>query len=368
MRNFNELEALVLLNSIYSTDVSKIHPLREVFGSCNQMLSDSGLKDLKSSGRYGLWLAGAIKKKLEKFDPAKEIEDCAANGVDLLTYYDNDYPERLRQISDPPLVLYIKGDRSLLSSDSIAIVGSRKSSVYGRKMAETFGYDLAGEDICVVSGLAAGIDSYGHKGALRADNGGTVAVLGCGADVIYPASNRQLYQDVCENGAVISEYPLRSRPSVHSFPRRNRIIAGLSRAVIVVEAAQKSGSLITARLALEEGRDVYAVPGQVDSFFAQGTNALIKEGAMLVSSAADVISDVFFERKKPEENNACKDLPLLDQDQERIVALLTEGVQEIDALAENSGMDQGKLFSILTQLEIQKVIRRVPGGMFDVLV
>ena len=200
---------------------------------------------------------------------------------------DKNYPEKLKHIYGKPQTLYLLGNEKLLNETSIAIIGCRDSSEYGLNNAYKFGYELAKKGICIISGLARGVDTYSHKGALAA-KGKTIAVLGCGLDVIYPPENVELYkQIVMNNGAIITEYPLGSKPEKHHFPARNRIISGLSDGVLVVEAKKRSGTLITVEHALEQGKNVYAIPGNITSKNSYGTNELIKEGAIPVTRIED---------------------------------------------------------------------------------
>ena len=202
---------------------------------------------------------------------------------------DSTYPEKLKEIYNPPKKIYLIGNEKLLNRKSIAIIGCRECTRYGAENAYKFGYELAKENICVISGFAKGIDTYSHKGAVSA-KGKTIAVLGCGLDIIYPPENIELYKQILlQGGAIISEYPLGSKPEKHHFPERNRIISGLSSGVLVIEAKKKSGTMITVDFALEQGREVYAVPGNISSENSYGTNELIKEGATPVTSINDMI-------------------------------------------------------------------------------
>ena len=209
--------------------------------------------------------------------------------MEIIKKEHNDYPKKLKQLYDSPKQIYIEGNRKILDSDSIAIIGSRVCSKYGASMAYNFGYELAKKNICIISGFARGIDTYSHKGAIKAQ-GKTIAVLGCGLDIVYPPENIELYKQILINGgAIISEYPLGSKPEKYHFPERNRIISGLSNGVLVIEAKKKSGTMITVNFALEQGREVYAVPGNISSDNSYGTNELIKEGAIPVTHVKDII-------------------------------------------------------------------------------
>lgn len=211
------------------------------------------------------------------------------NKIKTIKLEDSTYPEKLKEIYNPPKTIYLIGNEKLLNQKSIAIIGCRECTRYGAENAYKFGYELAKENICVISGFAKGIDTYSHKGAVSA-KGKTIAVLGCGLDIIYPPENIELYKQILLQGsAIISEYPLGSKPEKYHFPERNRIISGLSSGVLVIEAKKKSGTMITVDFALEQGREVYAVPGNISSENSYGTNELIKEGAIPVTSINDMI-------------------------------------------------------------------------------
>lgn len=211
------------------------------------------------------------------------------NKIKTIKLEDSTYPEKLKEIYNPPKTIYLIGNEKLLNQKSIAIIGCRECTRYGAENAYKFSYELAKENICVISGFAKGIDTYSHKGAVSA-KGKTIAILGCGLDIIYPPENIELYKQILlQGGAIISEYPLGSKPEKYHFPERNRIISGLSSGVLVIEAKKKSGTMITVDFALEQGREVYAVPGNISSENSYGTNELIKEGATPVTSINDMI-------------------------------------------------------------------------------
>ena len=213
------------------------------------------------------------------------------NKIKTIRLGDENYPEKLNHIYGKPQTLYVLGNEKLLNEKSIAIVGCRDCSKYGAKTAYKFGFELAKRNICVISGLARGIDTYSHLGAVNA-KGKTIAVLGCGLDTIYPPENKDLYREILKNGGVIvTEYPLETKPEKHHFPARNRIISGLSDGVLVIEAKKRSGTIITVEHALEQGKDVYAVPGNIDNITSYGTNELIKEGAIPVTTPEDLFGN-----------------------------------------------------------------------------
>ncbi|MBI1983211.1 MAG: DNA-protecting protein DprA, partial [Acidobacteria bacterium] len=250
----------------------------------------ASLTELESCG-VPAHVARAIFAQAGLKEAEKEIQEAAKAGCQLLPHGSDDYPPLLRQIPDAPLVLYVRGDVKLLSQHAVAIVGTRRPSAYGSQVGHRLARDLAERRVVIVSGLARGIDSTAHRGALEANNGKTVAVLGSGADVIYPRENRKLAEKIIETGAVISEFPLGTAPTPENFPIRNRIISGLSLGVVIVEAAEYSGSLITARLAVEQNREVFAVPGNITSAQSFGPNHLIKQGAKLVDQWIDVVEE-----------------------------------------------------------------------------
>ena len=224
-----------------------------------------------------------IKKSVDK-----HIEYMNRNQIDIIPIKDKEYPEILKQIYDPPISIYIKGNKNILNNESIGIVGCRDVSDYGKKAAKYFSYNLAKQNINIVSGLAKGVDTYAHIGTLSTE-GKTIAVVGNGLDTVYPCENSYLVNEIIENGgAIISEYPLGTKPEKMNFPARNRIISGMSKGIIVIEAKEKSGTLITVDFALEQGRDVYVVPGNINSINSIGTNDLIKQGAKMVTTYKDI--------------------------------------------------------------------------------
>ncbi len=298
----------------------------------------------------------------------KDLDYAFSKGFKVITMHDPLYPALLLEIADPPPILYVAGtlDPAL---HNIAIVGSRNATQYGRSIAHQLSMDLAGKGFSIVSGMAIGIDTSAHTGALDA-NGNTVAVLGSGLERIYPATNRRLFHRISQQGAVISEFPLSAKPVPHHFPMRNRIISGMALGTIVVEATKKSGSLITARLAGEQGREVFAVPGSVHSFKSTGTHNLLKQGARLVENANDVIEELSLfthpvneitEKKVPKE----KKIPVeLDPDELTVYEALEPYPVHIDAIVHETGVDPGKLAGILLQLELKGLIYQSPGKRF----
>lgn len=283
----------------------------------------------------------------------------ALNNIQYITRADPAYPESLdqREVSPPP-VLYYKGDISILREPCLAVVGTRRASAYGRYFVQREVTELA-KSFTIVSGLAAGIDGYAHAAALSA-GGKTVAVLGSGLFNPSPVSNLKLFDDVCANGLVLSEYTPDMHATDYTFPQRNRIISGLSRGVLVVEAAQKSGSLITANCALEQGRDVFAVPGDIDKTRSVGTNNLIKQGGVPVTCAADITDYYGMDKPERQATNAVA----LDFSEERVMAVLEQGERSFDALAEVCGMTVPELNSALSSLMIYGLVHEKAKNLY----
>ncbi|MCX5908088.1 MAG: DNA-processing protein DprA [Deltaproteobacteria bacterium] len=306
-----------------------------------------------------------VAAALRRFDwgpqVEKEIRSAEEKGAELITWEDAAYPDALKQIYDPPSLLYVLGSLAERDQRAVAVVGSRSPTVYGQAAAERITRGLSRQGITVVSGLARGIDSISHRSALAA-GGRTIGVLGCGIDVVYPPENRELFGEVAAQGAVVSEFPLGTPPDRDHFPIRNRIISGLSLGVAVVEATLRSGSLITARFALEQGRDVYAVPGNVDSPRSAGTNRLIKQGAKLVTQAEDILEEILprFSAEPPVPPVP----PKLSAEEEKVYALLGHQFLHVDEITSQSGLPTAKVAAILLSLELAGHIRQIPGMRF----
>ena len=294
-----------------------------------------------------------------------EIRRAREAGVRIVPFIDPHYPARLRAIADPPTLLYIKGEFSAADEKAVAIVGSRSASDYGRKVARNICRGLASLGFTVVSGMARGIDGTAHESAL--DGGGrTIAVLGSGVDRIYPPEHEGLSERIARQGAVISELPLGARPVAFNFPARNRLISGLSLGVVVVEATEKSGSLITAAHALEQNREIFAVPGEVGSSRSRGAHRLIRQGAKLVENADDIIEEIAPQLARPE--GARRRQRVLPQDcsddTRKIFGLLQERILQIDEVIETSGLSSAQVSQILLELELQGFLRQLPGKRY----
>ena len=295
---------------------------------------------------------------------ADAIRRAADASIASLPWDDPSYPVALTTIADPPPVLWTRGCIAALSAPAVAIVGSRAASPYGLAVAEQLAGDLAASGLVVVSGLARGVDSAAHRGALAA-GGVTVAVLGSGVDVMYPPEHSELGRSIDEHGAVISELVPGTKPHQRFFPLRNRIISGLSRAVVVIEASEKSGSLITARCALDQGRDVLAVPGNVLSGRSRGAHALLRDGAKIVESADDILEELGMGTgglvRAPMADEGTRQAPIADP----VVDCLTPGeASDLDEISERSGLQTARLLPRLFELELQGRVRRVGGGRF----
>lgn len=294
-----------------------------------------------------------------------EMRRAREAGVRIVPFIDPCYPARLRAIADPPPLLYIKGEISAADEKAVAIVGSRSASDYGRKVARNICRGLASLGFTVVSGMARGIDGAAHESAL--DGGGrTIAVLGSGVDRIYPPEHEGLSERIARQGAVISELPLGARPVAFNFPARNRLISGLSLGVVVVEATEKSGSLITAAHALEQNREIFAVPGEVGSSRSRGAHRLIRQGAKLVENADDIIEEIAPQLARPE--GASRRRRVLPQncsdDTRKIFGLLQERILQIDEVIETSGLSSAQVSQILLELELQGFLRQLPGKRY----
>jgi DNA processing protein len=303
----------------------------------------------------------SIRRNSER--AAKELESMDISAVSI---YDQDYPALLKNIYDPPMVLYIRGN---LVRDElmVAIVGSRRATPYGADISETLAYGLAKRNVTVISGMARGIDSCSHRGALEA-GGRTVAILGCGVDVVYPPENKRLKKMIERSGAVISEYPPGTKPLPVNFIARNRIISGASAGTVVVEAGSRSGSLITAGYALEQGREVFAVPGNIDSPGSKGTNRLIRDGAKIVTCVDDILEEIGLSFPGKEDNGRqetrTKFHASLDENERAVVEMLEKGVSHIDRISRETGIAIKELEPLLLLLEMKGIIQQSPGRIY----
>jgi DNA processing protein len=301
-------------------------------------------------------------------DIDREVARARDAGVAIVPFTDANYPARLRMIADPPPCLYVKGKLSAGDDKSVAIVGSRSASEYGRRVARDLARGLASMGFTVVSGMARGIDGMAHASALQA-GGRTIAVLGSGVERAYPPEHEALYRRIVENGAVISELPMGTRPMAFNFPARNRLISGLSLGVVVVEATEKSGSLITAALAAEQGREVFAVPGEVGSSRSRGAHRLIRQGAKLVETVDDIVEEIA-PQLLPRSGSAAQPAPPVlpphaSDGARKIFALLQENSLHVDEVIEQTGIATAQVLEILLDLELQGLLRQSPGKVYS---
>jgi DNA processing protein len=318
-------------------------------------------------------VAQAIHSRQPMSAAAKELAQAQQAGYRLVTWDEPTYPHLLREIYDPPPLLYVRGNTELLNRHGISMVGARRPTPYGNQMAERLGRDLAARGLVIVSGLARGIDACAHRGALSTPAGTTIAVLGCGIDVVYPKENRKLFEEIEQRGAIISEFPMGTFPGAQNFPIRNRVIAGMSLGVVCVEGAQYSGSLITSRLAMEFSREVFGVPGNVTQPTSFGPNQLIKQGAKLVTSWEDVVEELPTPVRAellPVESPSAQERASLVQESlapgERALyeLLSVDEARHVDEILELSGLTSSEVLAALFDLEMKGVVRQLPGKQF----
>ncbi|HRQ89944.1 MAG TPA: DNA-processing protein DprA [Bacteroidia bacterium] len=371
-------EAFLALNLLPSVGPIRVRRLLGRFDTPQAVLAASAAQLAEVHG-IGEEMARQISGWESLIDLAEEQRRIADHGISLLTLDDADYPDSLRRIHDPPFLLYMKG--LLLPGDAAAVgvVGSRRMTHYGREQARKLSFQLARAGFTIVSGLARGIDTAAHEAALAA-GGRTLAVLGSGIGHLYPPENAALAERIAESGAVLSEFPVLYVPDKQSFPLRNRIVAGLSRGLLVVEAPARSGSLITANQALEQGRAVFAVPGPVDRPNSEGCHRLIQQGATLVCSADDIIDELGHglnslplefgseaapdgTRRSAPENAVPR--PPLGEIETRLLDALALGEATIDALADATHLPPGRVAAALLQLEMKRLVRQLPGKYFS---
>ncbi len=359
-----------LADSLRLSLVSGIGPrlrkaLLERFGTAAAVL-DASPADLRSVPGIGAELTRRLAVARQDIDVQAQLDRCAANQVDIVTDDDSRYPRALREIYDPPGILFVRGTILPQDAVAVAIVGSRHATQYGKAQAERLAGSLARAGVTIVSGLARGIDAAAHRGALAA-GGRTLAVLGSGVLNIYPPEHVELAAEVIAGGALISETPPDSPPLSGAFPQRNRIISGMSLGVLVIEASTHSGALITARHAMEQGREVYAVPGRVDNRMAQGCHRLIRDGAKLVETADDVLEELG-PLVAPTTTAAGQPLHhpaelLLNEVEQQVLSAIGSEPTSIDTVVAVSGLPTGQVLATLSVLEMRRVIRRLSGSL-----
>lgn len=356
----------ISLSSVQGVGAQTFCQLLKAFGNPSNVYAASGkqLKEVVSDK-----IAAEIIKGIDEAALTESLVWLSQANNHLVTLADLDYPKALLEIADPPPLLYAKGNLALLNQASIAIVGSRNASVQGEKNAEAFASGLCGYGLCVVSGLALGIDGAAHRGALKA-NGSTIAVVGTGLDIVYPAKHRDLAHQIVEKGLIISEFALGTPSKPQNFPKRNRIISGLSLGCLVVEANLQSGSQITARMAAEQGREVFAIPGSIHSPMAKGCHQLIKQGAKLVDSLQDIVEELDLKKSSfdavnlnTNNDNAGTNGKAIDP----IINLMGHEPISLENLVQLSHLTVGEVSSMLMLLELEGRVASLTGGQFQKL-
>jgi len=360
-------EALVALNLVEHVGPVRVRQLLEHFGEAPAILRGSRQQLLQVRG-IGEDTADAIANWEKTTDLSAELKRVKEFGCHIITQEDPEYPELLRQIYDPPIVLYVKGDLSAKDKNSVAMVGSRLTTHYGVEAARKLAYQLGYLGVTVVSGGARGIDTAAHQGALSG-KGRTIAVLGTGINLVTPPENAKLFEQIAANGAVITQFPFNRPADKQSFPIRNRIVAGMTLGTVVVEANLTSGALITANFATEYGRQVFAVPGRIDSPRSKGCHDLIKKGAKLCESAEDILSEfeyLFPASNRPPTTGAEGVLPAvtLSEHEQRVYDTLDDEEISIDEVIRKSGLPSSAVSVALLGLEMKRLVRQLPGKLF----
>lgn len=360
-------ETLVALNMIEHVGPVRVRQLLEHFGDAPAILSASRQRLLQVRG-IGEETADAIASWEKTIDLGGELKRIADFGCHVLIQSDEEYPELLRQIYDPPVVLYVKGRLTARDKNAVAMVGSRMTTHYGIEVARKLAYQLAYVGVTVVSGGARGIDTAAHQGALSA-KGRTVAVLGTGINLVFPSENAELFERISGSGAVITQFPFNRTADKQSFPIRNRIVAGMTLGTVVVEANLTSGALITANMAVEQGRQIFAVPGRIDSPRSKGCHELIKKGAKLCEGAEDILSEfeyLFPAGNRPPSPAETGTLPAiaLSENEQKVYDVLTNEEFSIDEIIRKSGLPSSAVSVALLALEMKRLIRQLPGKMF----
>lgn len=360
-------------NQVSEIGPRRLQKLLDTFG-CPRRAWEAPGQELRRVEGFSKNLAEKVLQQKQGLDPEQLWAAVLASGVTLLLHGDAQYPADLKQIYDPPPILYGLGNLELLHTPMVAVVGSRRHTHYGKTVARRLAAELVDRGVTVTSGMARGIDTHAHEGALEQD-GKTIAVLGCGLDICYPPENRALKQRIQEQGLVISEFPPGTKPAPLNFPRRNRIISGLTAGTVVVEAGLKSGALITAEFSLEQGREVFAVPGSIESPYSSGCHKLLKEGAKLVESAADILEELMLPEpgahgqgtagteQRPGLASPRDSLPLKNDEAELLEILHYEPVS-LEELAGMSRLALSSLNYLLLELEMKGLIKQLPGKYF----
>ena len=357
----NNFESLVSLNLIPQIGSVRLDKLLKYFSQPSDILKASrqNLEAVVGS-RIGEGILSFDTKNLDK-----DLAQAKKAGLEIITLFDGDYPRNLKQIPGAPIVLYVSGKIIEADNLSLGIVGSRRASLYGLSSAEKFAAELALKGLTIISGMARGVDTYAHRGALKAA-GRTIAVMGSGFGHIYPPENQGLAEKIAKNGAVISEFPMDMKPLAQNFPRRNRLISGLSLGVLVTEAARNSGALITVDFALEQGREVFVLPGRIDASSSLGSNELLKQGAKLVTCSEDILEELDLgisgesNQLQPEleENILCA------KEENLLYNCISHSAVAIDDLLEKTSLSSSQISSLILKLQFKKLIKELPGKQF----
>ncbi len=367
----DKLKNLVYLKLLLSIEGIGPHKLLNLYAKFNsfEKILEADLFSLMKTDGISEILAKKILNSQTKLSVTKdetllELEKLQKLDTKLITFWDEEYPELLKSIFSPPLILYIRGNLTEQDEFSVAIVGTRRATNYGKWAAEYFAGNLAEQKITIVSGMARGIDSIAHRTALK-KNGRTIAVTGSGPDVIYPPENKKLFYEIIENGAVITEYPPGTKPDAQNFPKRNRIISGLSLGTIVIETKINGGAIQTANFALDQNREVFAVPGSLNIPQSEGTNTLIKKGeAKLIMNAADVLDELEIKLKPVVGKNIPKPSVELNLFEEKIMDVLNYEPKQIDTISSQSGINTAECLVHLLSLEFKGLVKQLPGKNF----
>ena len=385
----NETVSLIHLNMIQGVGLKTVQVLRDVFGSAERALQATS-EELSKIEQLSPTIRDLLRRKPVQYPIERELEWIHEYGCQIVTLYDDAYPSRLKEIDTPPLVLYIRGELTSEDALSISLVGSRDAKDYGRKVGYRLSFQLAQRGLTIVSGLAKGIDTSAHRGALEA-GGRTIAVMGNGLSFIYPATNSDLAEKITTSGALISEFPMGVKPKPRNFPRRNRIISGLTLGTVVVEASNRSGALITARLAGEQGREVFAVPGEIFSELSTGTHKLINNGAKLINTVDDLLNELppyvlnqiqsESAQEPPVEKPDTKSEtvqpprevpqpvqstppPDLTPDEKTVFDAIETPSSHIDTIVRTTQLPISQVSSVLLMLELKGIVQQLPGKQF----
>ena len=371
-RELTETQAFLVLNALPNIGPISLNRLLEELGGDPRAVLTSSPRQLERVKGVGPAISGTIANWPEHFDLDRELERMARANTDFITTRDDGYPRLLREIPDPPIGLYRKG-KFAFDRPSIAIVGSRRTTLYGQSVAKKLGAELGQLGFCVVSGLARGIDTAAHEGALSV-GGKTAAVLGCGIDIIYPPENLELYRRIEADGAILSEFPFGRRADRQSFPMRNRVVAGICEAVVVVESDVNGGSMITARFAGEQGRLIYAVPGRIDQATSHGCHQLIRDGATLLTGVDDILSELNYldglrPAPIPEKAGAAPGVSTagaLTEEEAQVMQCFAGGaILNLDAIAAQTGRAASELSATLMLLELRHLVAKRADGAFE---